>query len=536
MAVNLSPLAGAGWQFFSDAGVPLTGGKLYTYAAGTTTPQATYTSSTGLTANSNPIILNAAGRLASEVWLTSNLNYKFVLKTSTDVTIGTYDNIAGLLDSAALSNTTDNALGDALVGFKQAGSSGFLSGATARTVSTKLQEVVSVKDFGATGDGTTNDLTAFQNAANSASVTQILVPAGAYYLSAVPVVSGSVTWVIDRNATFTGTDILTYINNRIVSYGGYESIESDPAFYNGIFGYLEQNSALSGYGTMGLHGSARTIGGAGGSGEVDIAVSAFGYNDIQGGLGGLWGLYATVLRAPTGGGGAILGATHGLEIDVANMGTTVAIYPAAPFQAGLTAGAWICSGGEVTVPSAGGSPGAASVGIGIIQNDSQVVKTSSFEKGILFHNTAILGTDGATGTGIAIAFATGHSMIWYNNSTQACAEITATGRTYANTGMRLDFAETGVVFQDRTSGVNALAIIKSAAMVNGINISGSNTGSPVKVSAAGTDTNIDLILEAQGVGVLDLRGIASVGTAGASAGYLPIKINGVLRKIQIYNT
>lgn len=98
MAVNLSPLAGAAWQFFSDAGAPLTGGKLYTYAAGTTTPQTTYTSNTGLTANSNPIILNAAGRLASEVWLTEGVSYKFVLKTSLDVIIGTYDNIVGIND------------------------------------------------------------------------------------------------------------------------------------------------------------------------------------------------------------------------------------------------------------------------------------------------------------------------------------------------------------------------------------------------------------------------------------------------------
>ena len=51
MTVNLSPVAGAGWQFFDSDGGPLSGGELYTYAAGTTTPQTTYTSSTGLTAN-----------------------------------------------------------------------------------------------------------------------------------------------------------------------------------------------------------------------------------------------------------------------------------------------------------------------------------------------------------------------------------------------------------------------------------------------------------------------------------------------------
>ena len=95
MALNLSPLGGAGWQFFDNNGVPLAGGLLYTYAAGTTTPLATYTTSSGSTANSNPIILDAAGRPAGEIWL-SAVAYKLVLKTSTDVQLWSMDNIVGL--------------------------------------------------------------------------------------------------------------------------------------------------------------------------------------------------------------------------------------------------------------------------------------------------------------------------------------------------------------------------------------------------------------------------------------------------------
>jgi hypothetical protein len=103
MTVYLSSLAGAGTQFFSDAGVPLAGGKLYTYTAGTTTPAATYTTSAGTIANTNPIILNSAGRLADEIWLTSTVSYKFILQTSTSVVIGTYDNIPGINDFGSLS-------------------------------------------------------------------------------------------------------------------------------------------------------------------------------------------------------------------------------------------------------------------------------------------------------------------------------------------------------------------------------------------------------------------------------------------------
>ena len=90
--VNLSSFAGAGSQFFDNSGVPLAGGLIYTYLAGTTTPLVTYTSSTGLTAHPNPIVLDSAGRI-NEVWIPEGTNSKFVLQTSTNVLIGTYDSL-----------------------------------------------------------------------------------------------------------------------------------------------------------------------------------------------------------------------------------------------------------------------------------------------------------------------------------------------------------------------------------------------------------------------------------------------------------
>jgi hypothetical protein len=95
MSVFLSPLAGAGWQFFSNIGQPLAGGQIYTYSAGTTTPLATYTSISGNIANTNPIVLDAYGRVSNEVWLSVGSSYKFVLLDSSNVQIGTYDNISG---------------------------------------------------------------------------------------------------------------------------------------------------------------------------------------------------------------------------------------------------------------------------------------------------------------------------------------------------------------------------------------------------------------------------------------------------------
>ena len=92
--VNLSLFAGAGAQFLDNSGNVLTGGLVYSYAAGTTTPLAAYISSAGSTAHSNPIILDASGRVpGGEIWLASTSVYKFVLKDANNVLIGTYDNI-----------------------------------------------------------------------------------------------------------------------------------------------------------------------------------------------------------------------------------------------------------------------------------------------------------------------------------------------------------------------------------------------------------------------------------------------------------
>ena len=78
-------------QFFDDNGNPLVAGKVFTYAGGTTTPIATFTDQTGLTANTNPIILDASGRC--DIWLLATLAYKYVVTDSNDVQLYTVDNI-----------------------------------------------------------------------------------------------------------------------------------------------------------------------------------------------------------------------------------------------------------------------------------------------------------------------------------------------------------------------------------------------------------------------------------------------------------
>lgn len=193
MSVTPSPIGGFAAQFFDNNGVILSGGKIYTYAAGTTTPQASYTSASGTTPHSNPIILDSAGRVpGGEIWLTDGLVYKFTIETSAGVLIGTYDNVALSLSAAATTFTgfkgqvgsvqdlADND-GSNWIGFLQSGTN-----AVAISAQDKMRQIISVKDFGAVGDGVTDDTAAIQATIDvvAPSGGQVMLPSGNYKISA----------------------------------------------------------------------------------------------------------------------------------------------------------------------------------------------------------------------------------------------------------------------------------------------------------------------------------------------------------------
>jgi hypothetical protein len=168
-------------QFFDSNGDPLVGGKLYSYAAGTTTPQATYVDYAGVSTNTNPVILDSRGE--ANVWLKTN-PYKLVLKSSTDVEIWTVDNIYPQLTQADL-NIFASSSGSSLVGYIQGGTN-----SVATTVQSKLREVVSVFDFMTAAqiasvrarNGVEDVTSAIQNAINYFTTGQgtVFFPGGLY--------------------------------------------------------------------------------------------------------------------------------------------------------------------------------------------------------------------------------------------------------------------------------------------------------------------------------------------------------------------
>ena len=110
MAVLLSPL-GNGFQFLTTTGLPLSGGQIYTYQAGSSTPLSTYSDNGGTVPNANPIVLGVDGRPQTEIWLTQGFNYKFILTDSNNNIIQSYDNLYGILQTApAVSNTVPSGL------------------------------------------------------------------------------------------------------------------------------------------------------------------------------------------------------------------------------------------------------------------------------------------------------------------------------------------------------------------------------------------------------------------------------------------
>lgn len=255
MAVNLSPVFGVAGQLFDNNGNPLAGGKIFTYAAGTTTNVATYTSSAGTIAHSNPIILDGAGRVPSgEIWLTDGITYKFVVQDAANNLIGSYDNLSGInsnfvaftneqeIQTATAGQTVfnlatmqyqpgTNSLSVFVDGVNQYGpgaqyayvetdqdtvtfvsglhvgasvkfttsqlnSSGAsdasqvsytppFSGSVTTNVEDKLAQIMSVQDFGAVGDGSTDDTDAILDAiaAMPANGSGLYFPPGTYIVN-----------------------------------------------------------------------------------------------------------------------------------------------------------------------------------------------------------------------------------------------------------------------------------------------------------------------------------------------------------------
>lgn len=264
-------------RFFKTGNnAPLTGGKIYTYLAGTTTPVATYSNDSGAT-NTNPIILDADGR--ANIYLDDSVAYRFILKDANNITQKDVDNVRSsrvdivqkastIADLRLLTGTSANSNAVATLGYYVAGDGGgntfywdSSSGATDNGGTVIKPTAVlgtgrwiavdssncNVRQFGAKGNGTTDDTNSITSALNNSK--NIDFPYGTYLVSStiilpvfshklnifskdnatVKVVLGSSIDFLRINSKFSISGIKFDFNNGFVRYGFTVAASSETA-------------------------------------------------------------------------------------------------------------------------------------------------------------------------------------------------------------------------------------------------------------------------------------------------------------------
>ena len=202
-------------QFLDADGNPLSGGKVYTYAAGTSTPLETYTDYGGATPNANPVILNSRGE--ASIWFGS-ASYKMILNTAADVLIWTADNITAVTPvvygtgvTAALAINVGTAGSILLRGSSIAGTTGTLSSTLSVTGATTLLSTLAVT--GATTLSSTLGVTGATSLSSTLAVTGITTIANG------TVAAPSLVFAGDADSGFfkgTGASILAGLNGTEV--------------------------------------------------------------------------------------------------------------------------------------------------------------------------------------------------------------------------------------------------------------------------------------------------------------------------------
>jgi len=575
MSAFLSPLGGAGWQFFTNSGQVLTGGKIFTYEAGTTTNKPTYTTSAGNVAHTNPIILNASGRVpGNELWLEKASPYKFIVKDSNDVLIGTYDNITGI-------NSPTNLL--------------------------------SLTDFGAVGDGVTNDTAAVTAAEAN---FPIYAPPGTYLTTfATPLSLSGTQWgygqikTADNNLSAPNFTIVTAPPSSV---GNSDDLKTA---FNGDLTHCQRavGQAISGAATLGQpttgykytpeitpyytvlrntsgwnQATANNVGRTAATAYRTL-VQQYGQGDAMCYNGSVFvsGARAgatSFLANPAGGlfTGEVTAGSDGVysnpaEWNCADNGYDISgIGLVNNFNRTNNTGAlntvWMGYRAQSTGTkpvdaflSAAGA-GGFNNGLDLVTADfgtNQSAISLKASQRIYFNNTATpTGGSGVAwvtnnygGEYVSYSSALGLTTFYGQNTPQFAVARIANSVNYlavngAPTGlgpqlrsvgtdtdinMGLVTKGTGSYFFYSNNSLNVQFAISGSetSAVNYVTASGTATGNGTGFTATGSDTNIDIKLSAKGTGVVDL-GTQTAATAGALIGYMVIKISGTSYKVPYY--
>lgn len=211
---------------------------------------------------------------------------------------------------------------------------------------------------------------------------------------------------------------------------------------------------------------------------------------------GSWNRHSVVARLS-----ADAGTTFGEEMDLANFGDSIANTPYSTFPAGATVGYTVAAGYD---PSLLPSVNPSSCGVLLYRADN------TFLKGIVYGALCIDGTDGVTGTGIAEAFARGHTIQWYGAGGVAIGGIS---NTVDDTNNRINLlmddsgANTGSLLVTR-AGTTILSVEHGAgasASANFARTISSAAGSAPEIRGGGSDAAVGLKLNTKTTGEIELQ-------------------------------
>jgi hypothetical protein len=361
---------------------------------------------------------------------------------------------------------------------------------TARSVQDRFAEIVNVKDFGAKGDGTTDDSAAIQTAINfvaSGQKVAVRIPAGTYVINGAVSVNGrfvSFDWEYPCSFIGTGTfngyslastnwQFAQRIQNKLF-VGSLTDANDGAMWSNGSDAFsqdwveteidatssIAQMVTISDTGYLAVLGASRTSDNPLANSQGTMGVAGIVVADkvpTLGNLSSAYGLYVEARRKGN------AGFCHGFEVDViSRVGsvsgstaiTTPLLHPNSVANAHALIGGWFSnSRPDIT------DGGDASVGIGFINNaDTRTATQGRYRIGILFDQKAILGADGSgiAGTsniGQAIALGAGHAIGWWgaSSTTAPLSQITLTDT--GSVGTNIYFATQGIRFTQAESEI-----------------------------------------------------------------------------------
>jgi hypothetical protein len=312
--------------------------------------------------------------------------------------------------------------------FTQAG-----SGATARTVDSKLKDIISVKDFIPAGvDTSTTDCSSyFEAAALAATWRAVEVPNGSYLLSS-PTTTPAV-WLLSAGALIlpVSTDVppptgslqdTSKLAGNVFHLNGKQGQPQSPTVVLGSSNrwlsktwkytseFASKLAVSSEAGAYSAYFSSLNAPG----GSFAIGAGFSGVNNNHTTQTGAWSAYAEGIRSGSVG-GSQCGSVINLEMDLINLGDTKSVSPDNAFSSGITAGLWLSCGGGTSAPY-GGTGNDCSVAIGVIKNPD------SYARGLVFRKDSIdtlaninVATiyDGYTGIDEAISTSVGSGWAWY---------------------------------------------------------------------------------------------------------------------------